>query len=119
MVRRRRYTEPLRRVTRTVYRKGRGRVRRPRKNDFKKYGMKAAKGVGLGLAVAIPLTIAGQRLGQPLLAEAGQRLGSIASTYVGGTIGNASYQAADAIFDRFVSVPSLGGRISGTGQVYL
>jgi len=96
----------------------RSRTRRPRKNDVKKYGIKAAKGVGLGLAISIPLTLAGRHFGMPLLIEAGQRIGSIASTAVGGTMGNAAYQGADAIFDRFVMAG--GNIVSGTqGQSYL
>jgi len=111
MARRRNAT---RTITRFVKRKG---GRRPRKNDLKKYGMKAAKGLGLGLAVSIPLTLAGQKFNMPMLVEAGQRIGSVASTAVGGTIGNAAYQGADAIFDRFVSIQ--GQSISGGSQVYL
>jgi len=50
--------------------------------------------------------------------EVGQRVGSIASTAAGGTPGNTGYQAADAIFDRFVMYQGQG--VSGTpGNVYL
>ena len=73
---------------------------------------KAAVGAFAGLAVSIPLTMLGIRIGQPVLVEAGQRIGSISSSHFGGTIGVAGYQAADALFDRFVSVG--GGGISGT-----
>jgi len=104
--------------TRTVYRNLRGRARRPRKNDFKRYGTKALKGGALGMAISIPLTLLGRHMKQPLLIEAGQRFGSIASTVGGGTIGNATYQALDATFDRVVMYQ--GGGISGSqGQVYL
>ena len=112
--RRRARLAPLRRRTERL----RSRVRRPRKNDLKKYGIKAAKGVGLGLAVSIPLTLAARHLNMPILMEVGQRIGSVASTAVGGTVGNAAYQGADAIFDRFVTLPG-GGGVSGTSQVYL
>jgi len=99
----------------------RGRVRRPRKNDFKRYGKKAAYGVGAGLAVSVPLTLAGQYLKVPELIEAGQRIGSVASTAVGGTVGNAAYQAADALFDRVVPMIQGGGMgiTGGSGVVYL
>jgi len=83
---------------RTVYRTAKSKARRPRKNDLKKYGTKALKGAGLGMLIAVPLTYAGKKYNQPMLIEAGQRLGSIASTVGGGTVGNASYQAVDAIF---------------------
>jgi len=105
---------------RTVFRNVKSRARRPRKNDFKKYGKKALLGVAAGLAISVPLTWYGRKTGNPVLIEAGQRVGSVASTYMGGTIGNASYQAADAIFDRVLvsggGVPSFSG---SQGQVYL
>ena len=79
--------------------------------------MMLARKVGIGaaggLAISIPLTLWGIRSGRPELVEAGQRIGSIISTHLGGTPGNAGYQAADAIFDRFVSVG--GNSVSGQG----
>jgi len=94
------------------------RARRPKRNDLKRYAKKAGLGTAAGLAVSIPLTLAGRHYKQPILIEAGQRIGSIASTAVGGTPGNAAYQAADAVFDRFVMYQ--GQSISGSqGQVYL
>lgn len=74
---------------------------------------KAAIGAAAGLAISIPLTMYGLRSGNPTLIEAGQRVGSIASAHFGGGIGNAGYQVADALFDRFVTVG--GGSISGQG----
>ena len=103
--------------TRTVYRNLRSRTRRPKRNDLKKFAKKAAIGAALGLAVSIPLTLAGQRFGMPILQEVGQRFGSVASAHMGGSIGNAAYQGADALFDRFVNVG--GSNISGSSQVYL
>lgn len=113
MARRRQRLAPLRRRAATF----RGRARRPRKNDLKKYGTKAMKGLA-GLVVSIPLTMYGQRTNNPMLIEAGQRGGAIVASAIGGTTGQVAYQAADAIFDRFVTVNGSG--ISGSnGQVYL
>ena len=79
--------------------------------------MKAVKGLA-GMAVSIPLTMYGQKTGNPMLIEAGQRGGAIAASALGGTTGQVAYQVADTIFDRFVQVN--GNPISGTqGQVYL
>lgn len=72
----------------------------------------ALKGAGVGLALSIGLGYAGRYLNQPMLAEVGQRAGSIAASYVGGTTGQTAYQIADAAFDRFVRVD--GNNISGT-----
>ena len=72
----------------------------------------AAYGTGAGLAASIGLTLLGNRLGQPMMREAGQRVGAIAASHFGGTIGQVGYQVADAVFDRYVSVPG-AGRISG------
>lgn len=96
-------------------------ARRPRKNDLKKYGMKALKGTAAGMIISIPLTLLGQYLKIPELIEAGQRIGSVASTAVGGTPGNAAYQVADAVFDRVVPLVQGGGYgiTGGSGVVYL
>lgn len=111
MARRRQST---RTITRFVKRSG---SRRPRKNDLKKYGTKAIKGLA-GLAVSIPLTMYGQKTGNAMLIEAGQRGGAVVASALGGVTGQVVYQAADAIFDRFVT--SGGSSISGSqGQVYL
>ena len=99
-----------------------GRTRR-RASSYKKSGMKrdlkrAGLGAAAGLLVSIPLTLLGRHYNQPLAIEAGQRVGSIVSTAAGGTPGNAAYQGADALFDRFVRVNGQG--ITGSqGQVYL
>ena len=112
MVRRR--NSRTRYVTRFVKKSG---VRRPRKNDVKKYGTKALKGLA-GLAVSVPLTMYGQKTGNAMLIEAGQRGGAVVASALGGTTGQVAYQAADAAFDRFVTVGGAG--ISGSqGQVYL
>lgn len=91
--------------------------RRPSKNSTMKYVKKAGLGAVAGLAISIPLTLASQKFNQPSLMEAGQRIGSITSAHVGGSIGNAGYQAADALFDRYVNFQ--GNSISGTREVYL
>jgi len=89
-----------------------------RRSATKSLVKKAALGAGAGLAVSIPLTLAARFLNKPILMEVGQRVGSIASTAVGGTPGNSAYQAADAVFDRFVMYRGQG--ISGQpSQVYL
>lgn len=108
----------FRNKARVVYRNVKSRARRPKRNEMKRFAKKAAMGTAAGLAISIPLTLAGQYFRQPILVEAGQRVGAIAATAVGGTPGETGYQAADAVFDRFVMV---GGRgISGSqGQVYL
>jgi len=103
---------------RTIYRKVKSKARRPRKNDLKKYGKKVALGTAAGLIVAIPLTLAAKYFQKPVLKEVAQRGGAIAASAAGGTIGETGFQAADAIFDRFVVVGGEG--ISGTaGNVYL
>jgi len=106
--------------TRVVYRNTRKALgrRRPKKNDMKRYAKKTAIGAGVGLAVSIPLTLAARYFNQPMLAEVGQRAGSVASAHFGGSLGNLGYQMGDAIFDRFVS--SGGSIVSGTqGVAYL
>jgi len=119
VVRRRQQLAPLRR--RRAAPQFLRRARRPRKNDFKKYAKKAAFGTAAGLAVSIPLTLLGQHMQIPELIEAGQRIGSVASTAVGGTVGNAAYQGADALFDRVVPMLQGGGYgvTGGSGVVYL
>ena len=96
----------------------RSRTRRPQKNDLKKYAKKAAYGTGLGLAIAVPLTFAAKQFNMPQLMEAGQRLGAIAASAVGGTAGQIGYQAVDAIADRFIFAQG-GGGLTGTSEVYL
>ncbi len=86
--------------------------RRSRRSSGMMYAKKAAYGAGLGLAISIPLTLAGRYFGRGEIIEAGQRIGSVASAHVGGSVGNAAYQAADAVFDRFVVFQ--GNSISGT-----
>ena len=100
------------RATRTVYRRAAPRRGR-RRNAGMAMARKVAIGAAAGLAISIPLTMFGIRSGRPELVEAGQRIGSIASAHFGGGIGNAGYQAVDALFDRFVSVGGSG--ISGQG----
>jgi len=101
----------------------RSRYRRSGKRSSKKSYItrdlkRAGYGTLAGLAVSVPLTLAGRHFNQPLLIEAGQRIGSVASTVAGGTPGNAAYQAADAVFDRVVMYQGAG--VSGSqGQVYL
>lgn len=100
------------------FRKGGKYRRRPHKNDLKRYGKLAAYGVLGGLAVSIPLTLLGRHSQRPELIEAGQRIGSIVASKVGGPIGVTGYQVADAAFDRLVVYKGAG--ISGSqGQVYL
>jgi len=100
------------------FRKGGKFRKRPKKNDLKKYGKKAAYGTALGLAVSIPLTFAAKHLNMPQLMEAGQRGGAVAASAVGGTAGQIGYQVVDAIADRFILSPQ-GGGLTGTQEVYL
>jgi len=96
----------------------RGNRRRTSKKSYVTRDLKRAGfGTVAGLAVSIPLTLAGRHFQQPLLVEAGQRIGSVISTVAGGVPGNAGYQAADAIFDRFVMYQGRG--VSGGRMVYL
>jgi len=98
--------------------KKKGRRRGSHKSAVMRDAKRAGFGTVAGLAVSIPLTLAGRHFRQPLMIEAGQRIGSVVSTVAGGTPGNAGYQMADAIFDRFVMYQGRG--ISGSsGQVYL
>jgi len=102
---------------RTIYRKAKSKARRPRKNDLKKYGKKLAFGTVAGLAVAIPLSLAAKFANVPQLVELADRAGSVAASAAGGPVGVIGYQAADAIFDRFVIYNGAG--VSGSSQVYL
>jgi len=104
--------------TRVVYRQAKSKYRRPKRNDLKRVAKKAAIGGAAGIAISGVLTYAAKRTNQPVLQEVGQRVGSIASTYLGGTAGNTAFQVADAAMDRFVNVPGVGN-ISGGSQVYL
>lgn len=112
MARRRNATRTITRyVKRPTRRKGKG-------ISAKNLAKKAAFGTVAGLAVSIPLTLAARYVNQPALMELGQRGGAIAATALGGTPGEAGYQIADAVFDRFVAVGGQG--VSGnSGQVYL
>jgi len=109
----------VRKGARTVVRyiKTKTKARRPRKNDLKKYGKKLAFGTILGLAVAIPLSLAAKYTNTPALVEVADRAGSVAASVGGGPVGVIGYQAADALFDRFVIYNGQG--ISGGSQVYL
>ena len=72
----------------------------------------AAYGTVAGLVASIGLTLLGTRIGQPVLREAGQRVGAVAATHFGGTAGQVGFQVVDAIADRYINVPGIG-RISG------
>lgn len=105
----------VRYVTRRVKSAGR---RRPKRSDLKHYAKYAGYGVLGGMAVSIPLTLAGRYFQRPELIEAGQRIGAIVAAKVGHTAGEAGFQVVDATFDRLVSYQGQG--ISGSqGQVYL
>jgi len=100
------------------FKKGGKYRRRPKRNDIKNVGKKAAYGVLGGMAVSIPLTLLGRHYQRPELIEAGQRVGAIVASKVGGPIGETGFQLADAAFDRVVVYQ--GGGVSGSqGQVYL
>jgi len=100
------------------FRKGGAYRRRPRKNDLKRYGKLAAYGTIGGLAISIPLTLAGRHFQRPELIEAGQRIGAIVASKVGGPVGETGFQISDAVFDRVVMYQ--GNIVSGSqGQVYL
>jgi len=109
----------VRRGAKTIVRyvKTKTKARRPRKNDLKKYGKKLAFGTVLGLAVAIPLTLAAKYTNTPQLVEIADRAGSVAASVGGGPVGVIGYQVADAAFDRFVNVNGAG--VSGGSQVYM
>lgn len=110
----RRGARRARTIVRTVTRRARG-SRRATTYLLKK----TLKGALIGTGTSILLTQLGRYTNQPWMREAGQRVGSIAATYFGGTPGNVGYQAMDAAFDRFVNIPQLGGPVSGTQEVYL
>jgi len=100
------------------FKKGGKYRRRPKKNDVKYVGKKLAYGVLGGMAISIPLTLAGRYYNKPELIEAGQRVGAIVASKVGGPIGETGFQLADATFDRVVMYQ--GNIVSGSqGQVYL
>jgi len=100
------------------FRKGGKYRRRPRRNDVTYVAKKAGLGILGGMLVSIPLTLAGRHFQRPELIEAGQRVGAIVASKVGGPIGETGFQVTDAIFDRVVVYQ--GGGVSGSqGQVYL
>jgi len=100
------------------FKKGGKYRRRPKRSDLKHVAKYAGYGVLGGMAISIPLTLAGRHFQRPELIEAGQRLGAIVAAKVGGTPGEVGFQLADATFDRLVVYQ--GGGISGSqGQVYL
>ena len=100
------------------FRKGGKYRRRPKRSDIKHLAKYAGYGVLGGMAVSIPLTLAGRHFQRPELIEAGQRIGAIIAAKVGHTAGEVGFQVADAAFDRLVTYQGAG--ISGSqGQVYL
>lgn len=76
-----------------------------------------AKGAAAGLAASVGITLLGNYLGQPMLREAGQRVGAIAATYFGDNYGQVAYQVGDAIADRYLRYN--GRAISGSMSVGL
>ena len=107
---------------RTVYRnvKTGGKKYSQRKNwAMKKYAKKAAYGTAAGLAVSVPLTLAASMMNQPSLIEVANRAGAVTASMGGGPVGVVGYQVADALLDRFLNVPALGGNVTGGSQVYL
>jgi len=100
------------------FRKGGKYRRRPKRSDLKHVAKYAGYGVLGGMAVSIPLTLAGRYFQRPELIEAGQRVGAIVAAHVGKAPGELGFQLADAAFDRLVTFQGAG--ISGSqGQVYL
>lgn len=100
--------------------KSSGRKYSQRKNwALKKYSKKLAYGTLAGLGVSVPLTLAASMLGRPELVEVANRGGAITASMGGGPVGVVGYQVADALLDRFLHVPALGGNITGGNQVYL
>jgi len=107
----------VRRGPRTIIRyvKKKTGARRPRKNDLKKYGKKLMFGTAAGMLVAVPLSLVAKYTNTPALVELADRAGSVAASVAGGSVGVIGYQAADAMFDRFVIYN--GGGVSGSSQV--
>ena len=97
-----------RRAPRRVYRRARGILGGTKVKE-------ALIGTAAGLAVSIGLTMLGKRMGQPMLAELGQRGGAIAATHFGKTPGQIGYQIGDAMFDRYLMMN--GDNITGTRGV--
>ena len=68
-----------------------------------------AKGAGFGLAVSVGANFVGRELvrrGQTMglyAPEVGQRVGSVVSAKFGGWQGNALFQLADAVIDRYIT----------------
>lgn len=84
------------------------------------YAKRAVKGALIGAAIAVPLSFAAQRWNMPVLFEAGERLGAIAASKFGGTIGQIGFQALDAGLERVLPPLIAGGPggLSRVGQVY-
>jgi len=115
MARRRSRTRTIvRRVARAASR------RRPRRREGEMYAKKILKGVGAGLAVAVPLSLFARYSGRPELFELGERAGAVAASKFGGTWGQVGFQAADAMVERVIPriAGGPGGGIGRLGELY-
>jgi len=105
-----------RRRTRRIYERVRRRVSRRKDYDLKR----GLKGLGAGLAVAVPLSLFARYSRQPMLFEAGERIGAVAATKFGGTWGQILFQGVDAAIERIIPriAGGPGGGIGRLGEVY-
>jgi len=93
-------------------RSARRRVSRRKDYDLKR----GLKGLGAGLAVAVPLSLIARYTNQPLAFELGERAGAVAASTFGGTWGQILFQAADAAVER--AIPRIaGGPGGGIGRI--
>lgn len=93
----------------------RSKGRRRRRDETKIILKKMAMGAGAGLATSIGLTLAGRYLRQPMLSEAGQRIGAIAAGHFGDDYGQVAYQIGDAIADRYLRYNGMALTYRGGG----
>lgn len=112
----------VRQKVRTVYvkaKKGKQKYSQRKNWALKKYAKKAAYGTLAGLAVSVPLTLAANMMNKPSLVEVANRGGAVTASMGGGPVGVVGYQVADALLDRVLNVPALGGNVTGGSQAYL
>lgn len=76
---------------------------------------KAGMGLIAGLIPAVGLGLLARHLNQPVLFEAGERIGAIAASHFGGTYGQVAFQVVDAAVERVI--PSIAGQTGGIGRI--